>query len=252
MHLAKMALFDQDGKLFGVVHVIDAGVFFFFLAVVTTVLVYLYAPPTFHEQEEAFFQIYFVSDEYSQPFPYAMAQDTFIPGTELVSPQGSHLTITNVTFTHIFWPSSNVNFIVTLNGTLEKGSDGQYLFNSYQIAPGKMLLLQINHSYFTGTVQRVNFTHTTTTKIITIALNSMPSNITIGDKIYNSFGQEEGFVVSTIYNRSIFILNLTVDVYDDIVLFHENPLYPLQPFSFKTQNEDYSADIIYITKEDLP
>ncbi len=247
-----MALLDQDGKIFRLVPAIDAAVVLFFIVVITTMLVYLYTPPLVHEQEDVFFQIYFVSNQYSQPFAYAMVQDIFVPGTELISPQGSHLTITNVTFTYISWPSSNVNFLLTLNGTLEKGSDGQYLFNGYQIAPGKMIPLQINNSYFIGTVQRINFTHYEDVINITLQLISLLNLTTLsaGDLIYNSFGQEIGSVLSTNYNDPIIMVNLAVDVYDGIVIFHENPLYQSQPFTFKTWNGIYSSTIIDINKGD--
>ena len=246
-----MTLPDQNGKIFGFFHVIDVTVFLFFLAILTTVLVYLYAPPLVHEQEEVFFQIYFVSDEYSQPFPYAMVQDTFIPGTVLSSPQGSHLTITNVTFTHVFLPSSNVNFLVTFNGTLEKGSDGQYLFDGYEITPGKMILLEINHSYFTGTTYRINFAHKTTNKIVSIDLKSPSYNLSAGDKIYDSFGQEQGVVVS-VKSTGTVILNITVDIYDGTLLFRENPLYLFSPFVFKTRYGDYEGQIAKIDTGDFP
>ncbi len=252
--LSKMALLDQNGKIFGIVSIIDATIFLFFLAVITTVLVYLYAPPLVHQQEEVFFQIYFVSDEYSQPFPYAMVQTIFIPGTELVSPQGSHLTITNVTFTSISLPSSNVNFLVTLNGTLEKGSDGQYLFDGYQIAPGKMILLEINHSYFAGTVQRVNYTNYEAVKNVSLQLISRPNGepLVAGESIYNAFGKEEGKVISINHDSSKISLALSVDVYDDIVVFQEYPLHKNYQLFFTTIHGNYLGYIINIEEEDTP
>lgn len=222
-----MDIIDSDGKIFRILNIIDAIIILFFIALLTTFFVYVYIPPHVNEHESVIFQIYLNSDYFLHPLTYASTQPLFIPGTEIYSSiYNDKAEIIDAKIVPLRTNSDQVKMIVTLNGTLSKGSDNQYLFNGYQISPGMVFPFQINDSYFISVVQRVNYSHNTTKKKVLLTLKELPSSYDIGAPLFDLAGNPVGSLI-TIYSHDASyyaLVLLEVDQYEDGLYFQDIPL----------------------------
>lgn len=149
-----MQVVDENGKLFGIINLFDAVIYIFLTSIFIALLVYSYFPVQINEHTPLLFQVYY------KAVPLG-ARDLLVVGNELeVHNKGDRAIITEVRLlscVEVF----PCNFLVTYNGTLEIGQDGQYIFNDFEITPGRELYGQIHGFYVYGTVYSVNIENST-------------------------------------------------------------------------------------------
>lgn len=238
-----MNIIDSNGKIFHVVNIVDAIIIIFLISIFTTFFVYVYFPPQINEHETVVFQVYLNSDYFSHPLFYPIVQPLFVSGAEIHSSvYEDRAQIIEAKIMPLATNSSEVKIFVTLNGTLSKGSDNQYLFNGYQISPGMVFPFQINDSYFIGIVQRVNYSHHTTHKKVLLTLTEVPTPTLMetGTPLFDLAGNSVGHIMNIyLQDKSYYaLLLLEVDEYEDGVYFQE---IPLQDYSSLTLLTPYSS-----------
>ncbi len=240
-----MQLIDHDGKIFGKINLLDSIIGVFLLSIITAIFVYTYFPPTVNQHSTLTFQVYYKNS------PLGVL-DLFQIGNELeVHNIGDRAIVTHVKILSDYFCFDPASFdvIVTYNGTLEVGPNGQYLFNDFEISPGKELHGQINSFFVYGIVYRVNTTNISTQKLITL---SVPDNLLInitGD-IYDNYNQKVGTILS-IEPSNFKVWNVTgmfmLDVYKDALYFMEKtPVNVNTSLGFHTKNGTIKGIVISI------
>jgi hypothetical protein len=249
-----MAFIDEKGRFLGMINLVDFAIVLLIFAILSTVLVYHYSPPRVNETENVIFQTYFVSRQYTQPLNKGVAHQFFVEGNEFTATMdGTKAVITHVQFIQYRDNDEEVHALITLNGTLRKGVDGQYLFNGLEISPGKIIHPQINGSYFRGAVHRVNYEYQMEKKTVNIVvpfsdLGLLQRNAEIIDYEGNVVGRVR-FVDRTLKTQDGFDgylaeLDLEVDVYDGLIFFEEKPLLQNGLLYVTTKDGIYSGNII--------
>ncbi len=237
-----MKIIDEKGKFLRIINIVDICIVLFLLDIGTAVYVYIYMPPQINEHQEVMFQMYFRSMQYSQPLYYPVVLQLFSPGNEFVGGIIGDRAIIK-TFEVIGSSgtinSSEVNFLITLQGNLSIAPHGPYLFDGHQIAPGKTLSIQIQDSYFTGDVLRVNYTYEKENKIIILQIQE--NDILLKDEtlLFNSQGKEVGVILYHHNHKPDFIYTILIqsDVYDFLPFYnHITPLLPGEKLFFMTKD----------------
>lgn len=237
-----MKIINEKGKILGIINIVDLCVVLFLICIVYAVYFYAYTPPQINEHQEVMFQMYFTSMQYSQHFYSPVVLQFFSPGNELLGGEirGDSAIIKTLEIIDPVKATdfSEVNFLITLQGNLSIAPHGAYLFDNYQVAPGKTLTVLIHDSYFTGDVLRVNYIYEKENR--TIILDTHGNNIfpDDGTLLFNSKGEEVGVILShhTPPDFTYAIL-IQSDVYDSLPFYnHVIPLLPGQSLTFKTKD----------------
>ncbi len=236
-----MKIIDEKGRFLGIINILDLCVVLFLISIGTAVYFYAYMPPQINEHQEVMFQMYFASMQYSQHFYYPVVLQLFSPGNEFVGGIRGDSAIIK-TFEVIEDQNGIINpsemkFIITIQGNLSIAPHNSYLFDSYQIAPGKTLSIQIQDSYFTGDVLRVNYTYEKENKTIIFDTHGNDIFLDDGTLLFNSQGKEVGVILSHYTPDFDYTILLQSDVYDSLPFYnHVIPLLPGQSLTFKTEN----------------
>lgn len=236
-----MKIINEKGKFLGIINIVDLCIVLFLLSIGTAVYFYAYMPPQINEHQEVTFQMYFTSMKYSQPFYYPVVLQLFSPGNEFLGGEirGDSAIIKTLEIIDSTGtiPLSELNFLITLQGNLSIAPHGAYLFDNYQVAPGKTLTVLIHDSYFTGDVLRVNYTYEKENR--TIMLDTHENDIfpDDGTLLFNSKGEEVGVILSHYAPSELnYTILIQSDVYDSLPFYnHIIPLLPEQRLTFKTK-----------------
>lgn len=240
-----MQWIDSQGKLFGKLNLFDTVIYIFLLGTFVTLIVYVYFPPSVNEHKPLLFQVYY------SKVPLG-SLDLFHIGNELEAyNEGDQAIISAVK--KLPCRESMCDIIVTYNGTLEIGPDDQYLFNGYEITPGRELHGQINDFLVYGVTYRINMTNISTIKRVIISVDDSKMVNVTGD-IYDIYNQWVGNIISIEKDQSntfnvtgIFLL----DVYDGELYIQEKTVLNVNnPVGFDTQKETIKGIVLAI--EDAP
>src|SRR3989338_1719592 len=162
-----MQIITEKGKLFGILNIFDLAVLLFVALLVTTTYVYTHTPPRVREHQEVVFQMYFIG------VPYSVGQELFVPGNEFIATytKNDRAIISAVELQDAFsnnpsltafqeippYDGYKMDYLVTINGSLEIDVEGDFLFNDQNVAPGNILYLQLNNSFLRGFVWRMHY-----------------------------------------------------------------------------------------------
>jgi hypothetical protein len=240
-----MSLVDDQGKIFGILNLFDLTIFVITLVIIASLLLYVYYPLQLKEHQNVVFQMYF-------DVPYAIGRQVFIPGNEFIATYERRDRVVIIDTKQITNINGDIDFLVTVNASLEIDSDGRYLFNGNDVAPGNVLEVQIENSYLIGTIWRVSYTHLIAQRTVLASLDSDNLLPHAGDIISDLSGNKIGEVISAGELEQqdkqdpikVILLSLNADIYNGDAFINEIPLTTLKRFNFITNTTLYNGTIL--------
>lgn len=249
-----MRFINANGKIFGCINIIDVCLLLFIIIIARTYIVYTYAPPRINEVENVLLQIYILSSQstlyFSQPITEDIARTIFVENNTVDTAfSNENAFIIGSPFIEYIPNSREINVLVTFNGTLRKGDEGQYFFNGYQIAPGQMIFIQINNLSFIGSIYRVNYSYYTEKKDISIILPktylSLPLQSTL---VFDTSGREIGTIIDNQENEEFLVtISVIADIYNEKPYVYEQLLQPLNSFTFLANDKIYEGILVEVS-----
>lgn len=250
----------KERKQLGFFNLVDTLAFLFIVVLLSALLFAAYWPPHLKEHKEVLFQVSFLD------VPYPIAKEVFAPGnsfTPTYAKQDKAVIVeTDFYLPEYFDPANpaKVDALVTVNGSLEIDVDGQYLFNGYDIAAGNTMNFQINGSYFTGIIERIDYQHSIELKNVTFLISPI-FNLTLSDFLPLTTIDFEiiGTPVKLLEQRvpinasESYLLQYNVvylvhtDNYNNISYLNNIPLLPNTQFYLQTINETIKAPIVEVS-----
>ncbi len=217
-----MQFIDDDGKIGGKINLFDFVICMFLLSIFVTLVVYVYFPPRVNEHNPLDFQVYYKDTPRG-------TLDLFQVGNGLLVHNKGDRAIVSAVKQLPCKDAVSCDILVTYNGTLEIGSDGQYLFNDFEITPGRELYGQINNFFVYGVVYRINLTNITTTKLLTLSVRdeSLINITNITGELYNSIDNTylgNLLSVTSDFGYSNLTGTFILDVYNDALYLQESSL----------------------------
>ncbi len=257
-----MVIVDEKGRIFGIMNILDLAILSFMFILVASLFLYTKFPPQLKEHRDVVFQMYFkgapltaINDAFApQIAPYAVGTQIFVPGTELIATYAKRDKAVITAVQKISDHYGNIDFLVTINGSLEVDAEGDILFNGNNVAPGNLHTVQIGTSYLTGTIWRVNYEHhiqQIETTIILNNINQLINTTTIfsEDIVFDRMGNEIGKVTTiTEQEGQLYLtLSLQADVYDGEYFVSEMPIKQFSLFYFVVDTLSYTGSIVGVS-----
>ncbi len=253
-----MVIIDDKGRIFGIINILDLAILSFVFILVASLFLYSKFPPQLKEHRDVVFQMYFkgapltaVNEIFALGHvQYAIGKQVFVPGTKLIATYAKQDKAVITAVKEITDEFGDVNFLITINASLEVDVDGDLLFNGNAVAPGNLHNVQIGSSYFTGRIWRVDYDHYI--KIIEVILstdNEYYNQYSEGDTMYDLSGNVIGNVTEKQegYMSDYMGVLLQADVYNGAYFVHESPIVPSVPFYFIIDNALYKGKIVGIS-----
>lgn len=259
-----MAFIGEKGRIFGIINVLDLAILSFIVIFITALFLYSKFPLQLKEHRDVIFQMYFEGGyasgvPYIDKVPYAIGQQVFVPGTELIATYEKRDKAVITSVKEVTDGLGNINFLVTINASLEVDAEGDYLFNGNDVAPGNPHNVQVGTSYLWGKIWRVDYEHHTETINVTVTFveeyRHVPSkDDLIFDLSGNNIGKviertRENFIdISGTENQQYFLtLSITSDAYDGEYFVSELPLKQSTQFYFIADKHRYKGFIVGVS-----
>jgi len=260
-----MRIISDEGKVLGLINLIDLAVLLFIILIITTLVMYAYFPPQIKEHKEVILQIYFPE------VPYTIGDQIFVEGNEFIATFKKEDKATIVSSKRLGLETSDnlittknafqdfpadfgpvTNFIVTVNASLEVDVEGDYTFNDFNVGQGNLIHFQLNNSYLRGFIWRIDYDYYNTTKDVIIGLERTSINQEIplkGDTVYDYLGNDIGHIVSMSAEGDYFYvtLNILLDIYDSEFYLNENPIHKFEEFTIITKKTDFNGFVIGVS-----
>lgn len=248
-----MRFINSNGKIVRCINIIDACFLLFVIVIVGTYWVYTNVPPRINEVENVLFQVYILSipskQYYSLPITEDLAQTIFVENNTLNTAfSNENAFIIGSPFIEHIPNTEEINILVSFNGTLRKGDEGQYLFNGYQIAPGQMIFVQINNLTFVGSIYRINYSYYTENKKILVILPKTYQSLPLQSTVFDTSGRELGTIIDSQEDKNFFVtINVIADIYNEKPYVYEQLLQPLQSFTFIVNDTIYEGILVSVS-----
>lgn len=247
-----MAFIDEKGRIFGIINILDLTILSFIVIFIAALFLSSKYPPQLKEHRDVIFQMYFEGGPYAsgvpyiEKVPYAIGQQVFVPGAELIATYEKRDKAVITSVKEVTDDRGNINFLVTINASLEVDAEGDYLFNGNDVAPGNYHNVQVGTSYLWGKIWRVDYEHhIETVEVILSTNNQSYTQYSKGDTLYDLSGNIIGNVTEKMEgDKSTYIIVLLqADVYDEEYFVSEMPIKQFAPFYFVVDTISYKGTI---------